>query len=100
MSAESGTPASGPHEPYVVRVMIPDVWDQVVVPVEKNTTVAALKAEALRRAGVRADGDGGGGRVVKFRGAALLDEAQTLGELGVPPNAPFIILPRRRQPVR
>jgi hypothetical protein len=79
--------------------MIPDVWDEFLLPVEKTMTVAALKAEALRRAGVRADGDAGG-RIVKFRGAAVLDEGLTLGELGVPPNAPFIVLPRRRQPVR
>jgi hypothetical protein len=79
--------------------MIPDIWDEVLLPVDKTTTVAALKAEALRRAGVRQDGDAGE-RIVKFRGAAVLDEGVTLGELGVPPNAPLIVLPRRRQPVR
>jgi len=38
--------------------------------------------------------------VVKFRGAPLLDESATLAELGAGPNAPFIILPARRRPVR
>jgi len=29
----------------------------------------------------------------------VLDEATTLAALGVAPNAPFIVLPARRQPV-
>ena len=37
--------------------------------------------------------------VVKFRGASILDESITLGKLGAVPNAPFIVLPARRQPV-
>jgi len=38
--------------------------------------------------------------IVKFRGAAVLDESVTLRALGAVPNAPFIVLPARRQPVR
>jgi hypothetical protein len=41
-----------------------------------------------------------GAYVVKFRGAQALDETMTLGALGAVPNAPFIVLPARRQPVR
>jgi len=37
---------------------------------------------------------------VKFRGAAVLDESVMLRALGAVPNAPFIVLPARRQPVR
>lgn len=84
---------------FTVRVMLPEVWDEVVVPVNGATTVAALKADALARARVRGHTDPDG-RIVKFRGATVLDESQTLAALGAPPNAPFIILPRRRQPVR
>ena len=86
-------------EPFTVRVMVPEVWDEVVLPVEGTTTIASLKAEALRRARVRVDANSGG-CVVKYRGAAILDESLTLRALGAPPNAPFIVLPRRRQPVR
>jgi len=37
---------------------------------------------------------------VKFRGAQVLDETISVGALGAGPNAPFIVLPARRQPVR
>lgn len=84
---------------FAVRVMVTDVWDQVFLAVEPATTVAEVKGralvQALKRASVPAED-----YVVKFHGAEVLDEATTLGALGVQPNAPFIVLPRRRQPVR
>lgn len=85
-------------EHYAVRVMVTEVWDQVFLPVEPTTTVLQLKKEALGKALRR--------RVpaeeylVKFRGAELRDEAATLAALGAGAGAPFIVLPRRRQPVR
>jgi hypothetical protein len=69
------------------------------VQVHDGTTVAALKREALREALKRSDVDDGE-YVVKFRGAAVLDESTTLGALRAGPNAPFILVPARRQPVR
>ncbi|HEX4601056.1 MAG TPA: hypothetical protein VH116_06670 [Gemmatimonadales bacterium] len=85
-------------ERFAVRVMVTDVWDQVFIAVEPGTTVAELKrralTEALKRPGVAADE-----YVVKFRGATV-DESVTLTALGAGANAPFIILPARRQPVR
>lgn len=86
-------------ERLTVRVMVVDVWDQVLLTVAPTTVVAELKRSALERAlGRRAlpieD------YVVKFHGALVLDESITLGALGAGPNAPFIVLPRRRQPVR
>jgi hypothetical protein len=84
---------------FAVRVMVPEIWDHVVVAVEPTTTVATLKREALLRAlkrpGVRLED-----YVVKFRGAALTNEAATLADVGAEANSPFIILPARRQPVR
>ena len=86
-------------ERFTVRVMVTDVWDQVTVPVEPGTTIAELKREAIGRAlkggRVRLDE-----YVVKYRGAQLLDESTTLGALGAGANAPFIVLPARRRPVR
>ena len=38
--------------------------------------------------------------IVKFRGALVLDESVSLGALGAGPNAPFIVLPAHRRPVR
>lgn len=85
-------------EAFPVRVMVTDVWDQVVLPVGAATSVAELKREALTRALKRPDvplAD----YIVKYRGA-LTDEARTLGDLGAGPNSPFIVLPARRRPVR
>jgi hypothetical protein len=84
---------------FTVRVMVTDTWDQVELPVSEDTGVDELKRRALDEAlgGRPVDP---GDYVVKFRGAAILDEGVTLGALGVGANAPFIVLPRRRQPVR
>jgi hypothetical protein len=83
---------------FAVRVMVTDVWDQVFLAVEPTTTVAELKrqalAQALKRSNLRL-----AEYIVKFRGAQVLDESTTLAALGVAPNAPFIVLPARRQPV-
>ena len=84
---------------YAVRVMVTDVWDQVALAVEPTTTVAELKrralSEALKRGSVPPDD-----YLVKFRGGLVQDESVTLRDLGAGPNAPFIVLPTRRQPVR
>ena len=86
-------------EGFTVRVMVTDVWDQVVVAVQPTTTVGELKREALalalRRPGVPLEQ-----YVVKFRGGPVLDESLALAGLGAGPNSPFIILPVLRQPVR
>jgi hypothetical protein len=84
---------------FAVRVMVTDAWDQVHVQVEDGTTVVQLKRDALRAALKHAqlpDQE----YVVKYRGAAVLDESLTLEALGAGPNAPFIVLPARRLPVR
>jgi len=85
-------------EHYAVRVMVTDVWDQVFLPVEPTTTVAELKKEALGKALRRRVAPDE--YVVKFRGAEVLDESAALASLGAGAGAPFIVLPRRRQPVR
>lgn len=84
-------------ERYAVRVMVTSAWETVTVQVDDHTTVARLRHEALRTA--RKTTEDEESFVVKFRGAAV-DESATLGALGAVPNAPFIVLPGRRQPVR
>lgn len=86
-------------ERFVVRVMVTPVWDQVFLAVDPATTVTRLKRDALQAALKRSSIDPDA-YVVKFRGAEVLDESVTLGSLGAVPNAPFIVLPARRQPVR
>ena len=78
--------------------MVTPVWETVPVQVDDNTTVTQLKHEALRAA-LKTTHDEQA-FVVKFRGATVLDESTTLRALGAVPNAPFIVLPARRQPVR
>jgi hypothetical protein len=84
---------------YAVRVMVTDVWDHVALSVGPATTVAELKREALIRAVKRPELPLDEYEV-KFHGARVLDESVTLAALGAGPNAPFIVLPVRRQPVR
>jgi len=89
---------AGVGERYAVRVMVTPAWEHVSLQVDDTTTVAQLKHEALRSALKTTAGEQG--CVVKFRGALVLDESITLRALGAGPNAPFIVLPGRRQPVR
>ena len=86
-------------ERFPVRVMVTDAWDNVNVQVDGTTTVAQLKRDALRAALKQPSLDERE-YVVKFRGAAALDESQTVRALGAVANAPFIVLPARRRPVR
>lgn len=79
--------------------MVTDVWDLVVLAVDRETTVADLKQQALARAMQRSD-LATDDYVVKFRGGAVLDEAVSLGSLSAGANAAFIVLPARRRPVR
>lgn len=81
-----------------VRVSVTDVWDTVELTLTPESTVAELKVTALAKATGRA-GDPAD-HVVKYRGALISDERQTLAGLGAPDRAPFIVLPARRQPVR
>jgi hypothetical protein len=83
---------------FPVRVMVTAAWDQVTIQADETTTVAQLKREALRAALKTAADEHV--HVVKFRGAPVLDESLTLGALRAGPNAPFVVLPGRRQPVR
>ena len=80
----------------LVRVMVPDVWDEVPLELPASATVAELKRTALERLLVRRDP---AGYVVKFRGAGLYDEHRSLADSGIITNANLIVLPRRRRPV-
>jgi hypothetical protein len=81
-----------------VRVSVTDVWDTVELTLTPESTVAELKAAALALATGRLEE--GGSHVVKYLGALVANEGQTLAGLGVPDGAALIVLPGRRQPVR
>lgn len=80
-----------------LRVRVQDAWEELAVEVPADMTVAGLKAQSLGQLRITRDPDA---YVMKFRGAELIDEARTLAEAGIVPNAALIVLPRRRRPVR
>ena len=81
-----------------VRVQVTDVWDTIEVPVTRDETFADLKATCLDQAMGRSVDPSN--YAIKFRGALVIDEGQTLGAADVPDGAPMIVLPAHRQPVR
>ncbi|HEV8124645.1 MAG TPA: EsaB/YukD family protein [Gemmatimonadales bacterium] len=80
-----------------VRVMVTDTWDEVSLELPPDTPVASLKQRALELCSVTGDP---AEYIVKYRGARVLDESQSLAQAGIVKNAPLIVLNRRRQPVR
>ena len=80
-----------------VRVMVPDVWDEIRLDLPASTSLAQLKQQALAATRVTRDPSG---YVLKFRGAELLDENRSMADAGVVPNGALIVLPKRRRPVR
>ena len=79
-----------------LRVMVQDVWGEVELAFDAAHSVAELKRAALTRSHVRRDPSV---YLVKYRGAELLDEAGSLAQAGIVPNANLIVMPRRRRPV-
>ncbi len=82
----------------VVRVWVTDVWDAVELPVTRGDTFARVKAASLQEATGRSVDPSD--YTIKFRGAVVSDESETLDAAGVPNGAPMIVIPTRRQPVR
>jgi len=84
-------------QPIPLRVMVHESWDEVSLEVAPETTIGDLKSQVLAATHAGGDADA---YEVKFRGALMGDESQTLATAGVVPNAQLIVLSRRRQPVR
>ncbi len=83
--------------PLPLRVMVEDVWDEIPLELPASTSLADVKRRALEAAKVYHDPNG---YALKFRGAELRDESQSLAEAGLVANGALIVLPRRRRPVR
>jgi hypothetical protein len=83
--------------PLALRVTVLDTWDEVVLELPADTTLGEVKRAALARAGIRRPP---AEYVLKYKGAAILDEARTASECGLGTNSAVIVLPRRRMPVR
>jgi hypothetical protein len=80
-----------------LRVMVEDVWDEVLLELPAATPVGEIKRQALAATHVRRDPSN---YVLKFRGAELSDESRSAADAGLVPNAALIVLSRRRRPVR
>jgi hypothetical protein len=80
----------------VLRVMVHQAWDEVVLPWQGDASLADVKAAALEITRVAGDA---GEFVFKFNGAELRDETATVAACGVPENGALILLLRRRRPV-
>jgi hypothetical protein len=80
-----------------LRVMVEDVWDQVLLEFPAALPVGEIKRQALAATHVKRDPSD---YVLKYRGAELSDETQSAADAGLVPNGALIVLPRRRRPVR
>ena len=80
-----------------IKVMLADTWQPMQLDLGAEETVAGLKRRALSAAHVATDG---ATFEVKFGGGRVKDESRTLGSLGVRDGSAFIVLSRRRRPVR
>lgn len=80
-----------------LRVMVEDVWDEVLLELPADTSVSEIKRQALVRTHVQRDPSE---YVIKFRGAELSDESRSASQAGLVPNGALIVLSRRRRPVR
>ncbi len=80
-----------------LRVTVLDSWDEIHIPRDATQTVAEVKRAALEAARVAGDPEG---FEVKYLGAELRDEQQTVADAGVPDGAALIVLRRRRRAVR
>ena len=84
-------------DPFPIRVMVHESWDDLALEVSPETSVADVKRRALEHSRATLPEDA---YEVKFRGALVSDESTSLADLGVVPHAHLIVLSRRRQPVR
>ena len=80
-----------------LRVRVLDQWEDIVMDLPSTTSISAVKESALAAVHITEDA---ANFVIKFRGAAIGDEARSLGDEQVPSDAGLIVMRRRRVPVR
>ena len=87
------SPAKAPD----LRVRVSEAWSDVELPWSAGLTANELKLRSLIASNLP---DDPAGYEVKFRGALVLDETRTMGDLKVPAGAGLIVQRRKRQAVR
>jgi hypothetical protein len=90
--APAGAPA------ITVRVELPETWDTVRASVSPTTPVAVLKLAALDA--FYPQGEAPDAFVMKLRGFEVLDENESLTDVGAVDGSIFLLTHRRRRPVR
>jgi hypothetical protein len=80
-----------------LRVEVPEVWDVVQVRATDATPVLDVKVAALAALLPAADETG---YVMKLRGWEVLDEGQSVADVGAIDGSIFLLTNRRRRPVR
>jgi hypothetical protein len=80
-----------------VRVMVLDIWDGFGLDVPGDLPISELKARALAQARISRDPRQ---YMVKFRGAEVKENGETVASAGLVPNSELIVLRRRRWPAK
>ena len=81
-----------------IKVTVADRWQPMTLDVTGTETVAGLKTRALQE--VRLAPSQADGFEVKYGGGRVRDESRTLSSLGVTDGSAFIVLSKRRRPIR
>lgn len=81
-----------------VRVEVPEVWDAVRVQTAPSQPVIGIKARAL--AALFPDGGAADEFVLKLNGFEVLDEHASVSDLGAVEGSTFLLMLRRRRPVK
>ncbi len=81
-----------------LKVTVADTWRPLQLSASPDETVGQLKVRALTAEAVEADR--AGEYEVKFGGALVRDESQTLAAAKVPDGGALVVLARRRRAVR
>ena len=89
-----GTPGVGA---FTIRVEVPERWDVALLSADPTTSISAVKAAALREVLPEADASE---YVIKLRGFEMYDENISLEDAGARDGSIFVLLHRRKRPVR
>ena len=85
-------------ERWTVRVQLSEAWDAVRVSVPPSEPVRAVKLAALEA--LQPDARYHEDYVVKLSGVAIADETASLADVGAADGSIFLVMYRRRRPVR
>jgi hypothetical protein len=81
-----------------LKVTVGDTWRPLQLAASPGDTVAQVKVRALAAEAIAAEA--AGDYEVKVGGVPVRDESQTLAAAGIRDGGSFVVLARRRRPVR